>query len=113
MHNKYPDSVFYPDNYNETLIIPEHNLGIFGGKKILPDKELTQYEKKRWLESQSPDYVIIIFDSYYGGYGGWPEYFEKSPTYQLIRHFPRYQNISVSYLQMWSYDVYIYKKIKP
>jgi hypothetical protein len=112
MHNKHPDSVFYPDNYNETFIIPEHKLGVFGGSQILPDRELLRYEKMRWLESKSPDYIIIIFDSSYGGYGGWPEHLEKSPKYQLIRHYPKYENPAVTYLQMWTYDVYIYRKIE-
>ncbi len=112
MHNRYPDSSYYPDRYNETLIIPDYELRKFGGKRILPEREiLSSAEKMKWLESGSPEYVILSYSPKYG-ISGWPEYFERSQSYKLIKHFPKYDFLGVSRLDLYSYNIYIYKRIE-
>ena len=107
MHNKHPNDSFYISNYNETFIIPDHTLNKLGGDQILPEKELSlRTEKMKWLESKSPDYVILSDKPQ-----AWHSYFNKSKKYELLKHFPKYSVLGVQYLSTYSFDIYIYKKI--
>ncbi|MBI4682244.1 MAG: hypothetical protein HY757_03995 [Nitrospirae bacterium] len=91
MHNEHPESSYYPDRYNETFVIPDYRLIEYGGKRILPEKELLSTEEKiKWLESKSPEFVT---------------------RYELIKHFRSYDILGTSYLDIYSFDIYIYKKI--
>jgi hypothetical protein len=112
-HNKHPDSDFYPDRYTEMFVIPDYELTEFGGNQILPDRLIvSETEKMRWLESMSPEYVLIFHSARYG-YKGWAEYFAKSEKYDLIKHFPRYELLGVGNLAMYSYHVHVFRRATP
>jgi hypothetical protein len=112
-HNKHPDSALYPDVYNETFVIPDHEIGIYGGQQIVPDTEIASDEDKmRWLESMAPEYVIIFYSAGYG-YTGGPEHFSKSGNYELIKLFPKYDVMGVSALVLYSYDIHIFRRVTP
>jgi hypothetical protein len=111
-YRKHPDSSYYKNKYNETFVIPDARVkeifGIFGDeecKLVLPDVGLmSESEKMKWLESKSPDYVILFHET-----KGWPEYFDKSASYKLIKHFPAYNVLGVSKLTLYIVPVYVYE----
>jgi len=109
-NNKHPESPYFPNKYNETFVIPVPAMKGFGDKIVFLKKDLRSNDAMRWLESKSPDYVIINFSPKYL-LGGWPDFFNKSPNYKLIKEFPKYDFLGVSYLETYSYDIFIYKRV--
>lgn len=105
-HNSPGNDEYYPNDYKETFVIPEHELREFGGQQIVPDKELTsEMDRMKWLESKSPDYIVLS-----SNLGKWPSYFDESQKYKLVKFFPRYNVLGISNLTLYSFDVYIYKR---
>lgn len=108
LNRAHPDSSYCKNNYNETFIIPDARLkekfDDEACKLVLPDVGLmSESDKMKWLEAQSPDYIILSHEI-----EGWPEYFDKSENYKLVKHFPGYDVLGISKLAIYSFPVYIY-----
>lgn len=110
LNRAHPDSSYCKNNYNETFIISDARLkekfDDEACKLILPDVALiSESDRMKWLESQSPDYIILFYPI-----RGWPEYFDKSTNYKLVKHFPGYDVLGVSKLAIYSEPVYVYAR---
>lgn len=108
MHNIHPEDSIYTDIYDEIFVISDEKVKKYGVRCIYPKESmLTETNKMKWLESQSPDYIILSHEI-----EGWPEYFDKSEKYKLVKHFRGYDILSISNLCIYSFDVYVFKSLK-
>lgn len=97
---------YYKDEYNEVFVIPDYELRSLGVPDVLPARKLpNRTRKQQWLESRRPEFIILAHDLY-----DWPQYFNRSSSYMLVKLFSGYNLFGVGKLALVNPDVFIFKR---
>jgi hypothetical protein len=92
----------YPDQYDAEFVVPQ----VLVNGEPSGFYETSGPAEIEWMIAQSPDYIILARRPS----ELWHEYLQRSGEYTLVRHFPKYNALSLSKLAMLSFDVYVYKR---
>jgi len=106
MHNKYPNSSYYINQYNEILFIPR--ISEYETKNhITPKMELSLIvDKCKWLEENNPEYVILMHET-----EEYCDYFNKSVKYEFLKGFRKKSLLGLNNLAFYDHNCEIYQRV--